>query len=414
MVFVPSAHLHQELVSVPQFIRFTIGGEGSGRAPHLIIKASMLDLKYLTRTGHLRLCFFTVSDKWLGYGAEIGDPGAPSVLWSLLEQDDEREAIETLSSNPSVGIALFNELVVSVAWTDTDLDLSDPRLTEMLKGSVKHRPDEPQPMNEVGQRIDELRDGTLPPRDGIVVPVPGPHRWTIANSVYLPNRGGASSLRLTDIDEGRQQEEIGLWLIDALGPAGAVKNPIIHEAPHPRELCDLLMSHSFGAFLFESKAFSLLGRATLPSRKKLAGDLQKDVRKAARQLKGAVKNARRGLKVTDQSGHEITIELHEPPHVIVLVPDLSLLDDATGMGGPFFREMLRECGGFFHVLDLKELFRVVQAAQMIASAGTKTTPLMAFDACLVKRFRIALTSKSPHFEVIVQMSPEAPPSTSLP
>jgi hypothetical protein len=63
-------------------------------------------------------------------------------------------------------------------------------------------------------------------------------------------------------------------------------------------------------------------------------------------------------------------------------------------------------GGFLHLLDIAELLRIVQAAEIIAARGTKTTPMMAFDYYLVEQFEKAITVGTLCVEVLLRFADE--------
>jgi hypothetical protein len=161
------------------------------------------------------------------------------------------------------------------------------------------------------------------------------------------------------------------------------------------------MSHEYGAFLIESKTLAILVRSEIPRRDKLAAQVRKHhLPEAMRQLSGGLKNLRRGLRITDQKGNDISVERKALPHVIVLMPDLTLLHDATEFGGEFFMEKCLECEAFFHILDPGQLLRVVQAAGMIARRSKSVTLLMAFDHLLMERAKRSWKLQTPDFDVI--------------
>jgi len=93
-------------------------------------------------------------------------------------------------------------------------------------------------------------------------------------------------------------------------------------------------------------------------------------------------------------------------HGIVLIPDLDLVENRDAYGLPFIQEFMRSTGGFLHLLDISELLRVVQAAEMIAARGTKTTPMMAFDFYLVERVKKTLAAGTLCIEVLLRFADE--------
>ena len=192
-------------------------------------------------------------------------------------------------------------------------------------------------------------------------------------------------------------------MIDQLRPEGAVKSPIVHQKTKTRELCDLILSHPYGAFLFESKALSILSRQHLPHRKKLASDLTKHILKAERQLSGSLRNLKKNCRVTDRDGVDLVIERQAPAHAIIVVPDLMLLDDANNIGGRFLKEFVRKTGCFLQILDLAELLRMVQAAEMLEQQGNRVSRMMCFDAHLTERFKRVIDLETPNFGFLLRI-----------
>lgn len=72
-------------------------------------------------------------------------------------------------------------------------------------------------------------------------------------------------------------------------------------------------------------------------------------------------------------------------HAIVLIPEFSLIEDQAQYGRQFIAKFMEDTGGFIHLLDVAELLRVVQAAEILSKGSSKVTPLMAFDYYLMER-----------------------------
>ncbi len=218
-------------------------------------------------------------------------------------------------------------------------------------------------------------------------------------NVLITNRASSSLIDLFEMNEGNQQEQIGIWLTDNLHPTGAYHSPQIPKGKQKRELTDILLSYENGSFLIESKALSIFARDILPERAKLASDVAKHVTKAVSQLRGGIRELKSGVPVTTSEGDPIEVERAQPMHGIVLIPDLDLIGDPEAYGIEFIRDFTKATGGFLHLLDTAELLRMVQAAEMIAARGTKITPMMAFDFYLMERFKKALEAGTLCFEM---------------
>ena len=166
-----------------------------------------------------------------------------------------------------------------------------------------------------------------------------------------------------------------------------------------------MLTYQFGTILIESKALNVLTRDVIPTRQKLANDLIKHVEKAARQLTGGIRSLKSGVEITDATGRCLKVERGPPVQAIILVPDLSLLQDAKHLGPEFIGQFMEATGGFLYILDPAELLRLVQAGEMTAAASETLTPLMGFDHYLLERAKIAMRSPTPDFSVLFRRAP---------
>ena len=204
-------------------------------------------------------------------------------------------------------------------------------------------------------------------------------------------------------DEGGQQENLAVWMTDSLQPSGVNHSPQVPKGKGHRELTDLLLSYEFGTVLIESKTLTIFNRTSLPSRESLAADVSKHIDKAVAQLRGAVRILKLGATVFDKHGTPLNVERKQPMHSIVLVPDFDLIQDASHYGLDFIASFMKATGGYLHLLDLAELLRVVQAAQMISRQGATTTPMMAFDFYLIERAKKTLEAGTLVIEVLLRI-----------
>ena len=70
----------------------------------------------------------------------------------------------------------------------------------------------------------------------------------------------------------------------------------------------------------------------------------------------------------------IKVDRIRPAHLIILIPDLSLLKLSDEEWMPLYQEVMKASGGFLRLLDPVELLRLVQAGRAIAKAGKVITP----------------------------------------
>jgi len=368
--------------------------------PTLLVKATSLSLKYLLRLQCLRFVLLQAEPGWFSYGIEISDdPDHPALVWSAMERADERAAIEALMVSPKCAVFLFNEAVINVAWAEIQLDLSDSRARRII-GTSTFAPSDGSSETMMRKLFTDRDTGRAPESSIVKLELPPVREWLPITSKYISRRTNTSPISIFNEDEGGQQEELALWLTNSLHSNGAVRSPQIHEPKRPRELSDILLSYEYGTFLMESKTLSVMTRDVLPPRTKLTQDLIKHLQKATSQLAGGVKNIRRGYRVTDLSGEDVKVNSTHTPHVIVLVPDLSLLTRETSYGRDYFIRIMQEIQAFLHILDLTELVRMVQAAEMIVEDNPELTTIEAFDWYLMERAKVATQENTPHFSML--------------
>ena len=90
-------------------------------------------------------------------------------------------------------------------------------------------------------------------------------------------------------------------------------------------------------------------------------------------------------------------------HAIILIPEFALIENQERFGPAFIAEFMETTGGFIHLLDVAELLRVVQAAEMISRGSSKVTPLMAFDYYLMERAKLTRDAGTLCIEVLLRI-----------
>ncbi|GIF16611.1 hypothetical protein Ate01nite_66430 [Actinoplanes teichomyceticus] len=354
-------------------------------------------------SGDLDLVAIRASDNSAVFAVNMkDDPQDPGMNWSYVESDDELLALKLALAGGRCEVFLFNEAAVSVAHAAFRFRVKSGDITEFIRMIEIVDGGYGEDRRAVARNaLNMWREGRAGSKVAINATGETVAAWTENDVFHARNVGGLSKLNIFSGNEGSEQEQLAVWLVDNLHPAGVIHSPQVEEGGRSRELTDLLLAYERGCFFIESKALQILGRPTLPDRKRLSRDLAKHVEKATKQLAGAVRSARRGLPVSDESGRGVEVSVDQPPHLIVLVPDLSLLSGATQFGSSFFAQFSEKNRAFFHILDPTELLRVVQAAEMIAKAGREpVTKMEAFDFYLMKRAERSMGVSDPCFHIL--------------
>lgn len=384
-----SSHNRSEFLACPQLIRFEYANGRDGFEPTLLIKGSTVLLKYAVLGAPMQLAFAMCGGRLL-YALKVCDDGNDGgILWSIVERDEELNGIRGLGGGEQLVAFLFNELAVNVAWNDLPSLGELDRLATWTDSVALGRVDHAAMRATVGPMIDRLHKSGVNDGEWLVLEVGRRSDWKAVQNHFITAGASSSLINLFDGDEGNQQEQLGIWLTDNLQPLGVHHSPQIPKGAGTRELTDILLSYEFGAVLIESKTLSVLARERLPNRAKLKRDVARHIGKAFGQLRGAIRKLKSGAAVTSQTGASIEVERENSVHAIVLVPELDLVDDHDAYDIEFMKEFMRATGGFAHLLDIAELLRIVQAAEMIAARSQTTTPMMAFDYYLMERAKKA-------------------------
>ena len=383
-----SSQYRSEFLATPQLIRFEYAHGKSRREPTLLIKASTVLLKYIVQGVKIQLYFTRMGTRLL-YAFKIHDDAInPCILWSILEHDVEKKAIIALSEGKTCQLFLFNELAVNVAWVSRPVT-TDKELKEIVAGIAIGQADHAALKSDASVILEQFHNATSNRAGFVIVNLPNANDWNQLFNKLITNHATVSPIELFESDEGSQQEQLAVWLTDSLHPISAHLSPQIPADKRRRELTDILLSYQYGSILLESKTLSIFGRDNLPSRTKLSRDISKHIQKAIGQLKGGIRQLKNGVQVTSESGIIIDVERTQPVHAIILIPDFELIEDKKAYGLSIIQNFQEGSGGFIHILDISELLRIVQAAEIISSRSKSTTQMMAFDYYLIERIKKA-------------------------
>ena len=237
-----AAKYRSEFLATPQLIRFDHVKGIDHFEPTLLIKASTLLLKYIVQGVGMELVFSRFDNRLL-YALKVKDDETkPGILWSILEQDQEKAALTAMLQGESCQIFLFNELAVNVAWRSQSVFFHKD-FTAMIDETITGPVDHAALKAETFAILDQFHNKTLRKGDFIVAEVPNTTSWNPIFSHFVTSRATGSLIDLFNSDEGSQQEQLAIWLTDSLHPLGVHHNPQIPRGKKFRELTDILLSY---------------------------------------------------------------------------------------------------------------------------------------------------------------------------
>lgn len=400
---VPSNIDRDEILATPSMVRMSITIGDNGREPIFIVRVNTLQSKYVLQQEKFKLTLVPISNNWLAYGFEIEDDADnPMLLWSLIERSSEIEALKRLSSNPRCAIAIFNETGANTAFVRAHCDFRDEPVEALSRHVVLHPDDDKLGPAEAISTFENIRSkeptslkswmkGKVSPQE----------EWKLIEMRYVTSQLSAPMQSLADMDEGGQQEQLVEWIADGIIPENIHRSPQVKISDvNERELVDVIATSELTYFIFESKSLTILGAEVIPERQKLAKNVAKHIKKATKQLRGAIRHISDKKFIFDKES-KLKIAIPESPgHAIIMVPDLGLVNEFNDPGAKLLKHFLETTGHTLHILDPSELLRVVQGALRFVELGKVSATADGFDYLLIKRFENAVENDMAAIEIV--------------
>lgn len=383
MVFSPSAEVHDRMIS--ELAGIFIDRAFNPPPYHwLVAKLPMNLIREIWVGAELSLMVWMVqieSHIVMAFGLRVyDDKAAPFTTFGSCRSDAEASDLLTVLSGGEFPLQIHNENLLP-------LFIADCRFDPVDASSVTTLPPSPSLPDEAGFKVRERAN------DAIEVVLAGNANASVRASCELRltfdktealeiHVMGSGDTSLVDKNEGEELERLTFMAFDALFPYGAFHSPKVGEGKDREELCDVLAVArklevgNEGVFVVQNKvAPAGLRRKTWRQGK----SIQNQIIDAIGQLEGAIKSLRRGEAIyRDQVGTPIECD---PPECAGKIPPLNLSTRAAEVGQGIvvisdmhhavdWEAVFVELGSVFlstgyycHVLDLKELARLVAHAR---------------------------------------------------
>lgn len=387
---IPSERVYNEMRSEHASLWFVpaIGGDEMA----MLLKAPTTSIKALIAGCPLHL-LFGKSGNYLCNAAQIHDtPDAPLAISGVQRVAEEHETLQRILEMRSFPVFLFNEMDVCLAWTNASLTHEDATEASEYIGPASKLY-----VGEFGAEashaldcFDYSVDGTrnLPGAkrieiEDVTVALEG---WRTVEASFVGVHEHYSVV-VDDKDEGEMLERAVWASLESVFPLTLHKSPQVKTGEKERELTDVLAFYHYGSFLIEAKDLSVFQADPSRNQHRRIGGVQKQVKKAVRQLVGAVKALKRGDLVFDkEQGRELVFDRQQPPHCIVLISELMHAGDWSDVERELL-EAMKTTGGFFHLLDLRELIMLLKASSGKAEL---------VDYNLIERFKHFVEKRTVH------------------
>lgn len=379
---IPSSDIYPELMFEPAGIWFV---PSRGTDTHaILLKASSNGLKALITGASLNIGF-SLKDTQLGkillsavYIED--DKTAPLIIVSPHIQDFQQTAlIDILRLRTCTPIFFFDELGRNIAEAECEFD-------DKYKNDVINLIGNPDQLyaGKANEDVIAAIDSFIKVADGVKENEPFALQQIIVTKLVLTQfevfdlhsvaGREVQSFSIADADEGGGLEQSIWHLLKGLFMDKLYRSPRVDKGGKMRELTDILAISDYGIFLIESKVTAMLNVSEKQTSLRRAKNIETHIRKALKQLVGAIRALRQNRQITTSEGQEIAFDRKILPHAIVLISEMHHMADWKTITREMFAASL-QTKTIFHIIDLRELVTLV----------TRSPTVNHFDDHLMKR-----------------------------
>lgn len=340
------------------------------------------------------------------FGLRVDDnPQHQTLFYGGCRSPEEVEDLGRLLVAGSFPLQIHNENFLPLLYAACRVAPELARPVVQLLPSVSYPADDGFQLR--ARALDVLRDSKSIPDQRMKASCVLPIRFKQTQSLKA-HVADSGTVNLDDDNEGNELERLAFQAFDALFPFGAFHGPEVQDGKARRELCDILAvsrvreHNNEGIFLVESKVSSATAEGLKRTGLRRGASIRKNIMKGIGQLKGAIGKLRDGETIFRQDGTSIEVDL-PIPEVKEAVEPLNLHERARQIGTAIvlvsdmhedidwvelwqhLLDACRETEYFFHVLDLRELGRLV--------THSKVRPAL-FEGFLVQRWKVMAERKT--------------------
>ena len=359
-----------------------------GNETALIIKAPTPAIKAAILGCPLKL-FFGKEDAYLCKAVMIEDvPGSPVFISGVQIEAEEHQALLKSVQQKSFPVFLFNEMDICVASSIIQLNLNDSeKILSFIKSEKLYSGNFDSLASAVLDCFEYTLDKTLPYQNvhemDIVDIAPDVGEWK-TNKIYFLNQAIAQKIDIAEKDEGEIFERTIWGSLESVFPTTLYKSPKVKIGEKTRELTDVYAYYEYGSFLIECKDLSVIQAGYERNMDKRIGGIQKQIKKALKQLVGATNAFKRGDIILDNVNKAIVVDRSQPPHCIVLITELITSGDWNEIA-ELLIDAVQQTGAFFHIIDFREFITLLKQ-----SSGDPKL----IDYNLMERCKICLEKRS--------------------
>ena len=382
---IPSEKVYNKMRSEIASLWYVPANDGNETA--LIIKAPTPTIKAAILGCPLKL-FFGKEDAYLCKAVMIDVPGSPVIISGVQIEAEEHQALLKSVQQKSFPVFLFNEMDICVASSIIQLNLNDSeKILSFIKSEKLYSGNFDSLASAVLDCFEYTLDKALPYQNvhemDIVEIAPDIGEWE-TNKIYFLNQAIAQKTDIAEKDEGEIFERTIWGSLESVFPTTLYKSPKVKIGEKTRELTDVYAYYEYGSFLIECKDLSVIQAGYERNMDKRIGGIQKQIKKALKQLVGATNAFKRGDIILDNVNKAIVVDRSQPPHCIVLITELITSGDWNEIA-ELLIDAVQQTGAFFHIIDFREFITLLKQ-----SSGDPKL----IDYNLMERCKICLEKRS--------------------
>ncbi len=384
---IPSEKVYNKMRSEIASLWYVPANDGNETA--LIIKAPTPTIKAAILGCRLKL-FLGKENSYLCKAVMIEDiPGSPVIISGVQIEAEEHQALFKSIQQRMFPVFLFNEMDICVASAVIQLKIEDSEKILSLVGRENelYTGDFNSLASAVLDCFEYTLDKALPYQNvhemDIVEISPNIGEWK-TNKIYFLNQALAQKTDIAEKDEGENFERTIWGSLESVFPTTLYKSPKVKIGKKTRELTDVYAYYKYGSFLIECKDLSVIQAGYERNMDKRIAGIQKQIKKAIKQLVGATNAFKRGDMILDNENNGIVVDRSQPPHCIVLITELITSGDWNEIA-EILIDAVQQTGAFFHILDFREFITLLKQ-----SSGDPKL----IDYNLIERCKLCLEKRS--------------------
>ncbi|MGG6268552.1 hypothetical protein ACQ4M3_29340 [Leptolyngbya sp. AN03gr2] len=284
---------------------------------------------------------------------------APFMVFGSHINQAEHSALPEILNRRSTPLFLYDELIRNVAWAETSWGNAVDRVSQLILSFESFYAGVS--TKDVQSALDNLQSSLVPNSvaqaallNSEQVELTSASFNTIDVYVYGVNDKIQMFNALSE-DEGGGLEQSTWQLLESLFIDQIYRSPqVLSDNGKIRELTDIFCFTNQGIFLFETKVSSVLNTSLERSTERRAKNIESQIEKALRQLRGAIKTVRSGQKIVTKSGVELNFNREIVPHGVVVISEMFPFINWDEITICLMKTAL-ESNSMIHILDLQEL-----------------------------------------------------------